>query len=181
MYKCGRCENTFLSNFDLLNHRKKEHSTEERRIICVECGKSVHHANIKIHMKSHEKNVEMIQCAHCPKMVAAHNMAKHVAGTHDPQVCPECGRKFNSKTLLGLHFQAMHVPDSQKKYRCRFCPKGFVDRGRWNHHENTHTGEKPFKCKTCGERFKAAPTLFHHNRNVHGKKQSETIVAEYNV
>jgi hypothetical protein len=40
-----------------------------------------------------------------------------------------------------------------KRHRCRFCSKGFVTPSKLQRHERIHTGDKPFGCDCCSQRF----------------------------
>ena len=54
-----------------------------------------------------------------------------------------------------------------KKFSCRLCGKRFVHRQNLFAHENTHTGERPFRCIFCNKGFKCPSTLCKHKRCMH--------------
>ena len=39
------------------------------------------------------------------------------------------------------------------RFVCQFCDKAFGSKQKWEEHERTHTGDKPYECKYCGRRF----------------------------
>ena len=41
----------------------------------------------------------------------------------------------------------------ERRYKCRFCQKGFKRREHLINHERIHTGEKPYKCDLCDAAF----------------------------
>ena len=57
-----------------------------------------------------------------------------------------------------------------KALDCRFCHKVFIYAYNLEHHERTHTGEKPYKCGTCGKSFAEKVILVRHLRIHTGEK-----------
>ena len=60
----------------------------------------------------------------------------------------------------------MKYHDETKQLKCEHCGKGFVSAQKLSEHVNTHTGEKPFKCKTpdCLAQFGSSSSLSHHKK-----------------
>ena len=78
-----------------------------------------------------------------------------------------------SKKRETRHFQQKHTSDSDKKSKCKYCGKGFVENSRLRDHVNTHTGEKPYICKFCGAAFASVGNHRMHERGHLGHKRSK--------
>lgn len=54
-----------------------------------------------------------------------------------------------------------------KPFNCKTCGKSFIDSGKLKKHQVTHTGNKPYHCKICDKRFGLAATLQKHQLAYH--------------
>ena len=50
----------------------------------------------------------------------------------------------------------------EQQFKCKFCEKGFYEKGNLNGHEHIHTGEKPFQCTFCEKVFSEKGHLTRH-------------------
>lgn len=60
--------------------------------------------------------------------------------------------------------------DSNAKFRCTVCPYTTSHKYSMMRHAAVHTGERPFVCNMCHQRFPRKDNLKRHIYTVHGKK-----------
>jgi len=58
-----------------------------------------------------------------------------------------------------------------KNYVCSECGTGFVSSKDLNRHRVVHTGEKPYSCPYCDQKFTAPSSRATHIRSIHEKSQ----------
>lgn len=56
---------------------------------------------------------------------------------------------FRSRTQLTVEHKRNRPPDGPIVYKCSFCSKISANKRQHCDHENTHTGNRPFKCRIC--------------------------------
>ena len=68
---------------------------------------------------------------------------------------------------------AKHGKNSERKFKCTVCSKGFLNTPSLKDHMNIHTGERPYMCKFCGDTFSSNGTHRMHEKVKHlGKKRN---------
>jgi len=77
--------------------------------------------------------------------------------------CVVCGCECSDFTELESHCQADH-----SRSPCMYCPKTFAQKANRDRHMCLHTGDRPYGCPECGERFSRGDKLKMHRVRTHG-------------
>ncbi|XP_077530459.1 uncharacterized protein LOC144142675 isoform X2 [Haemaphysalis longicornis] len=81
--------------------------------------------------------------------------------------CDQCNSSYKHESSLRAHVWSSHSTDGQNPFTCRICHQMCVNLDRLSAHIRTHTGERPFECPQCDERFAHQNTLRNHRLNFH--------------
>lgn len=85
--------------------------------------------------------------------------------------CEICNKRYLRESAWKQHLNCYHLEEGgvSKKQRtgkkihiCQYCEKQFDHFGHFKEHLRKHTGEKPFECPNCHERFARNSTLKCH-------------------
>lgn len=119
----------------------------------------------------------LMKCSFCPKVFPARSQLVLHERTHTkerPYQCSQCEKKFSVKCNLLAH-ERIHFGVS-KRYMCRHppCIRKFSHTSERKDHETIHTGDKPYMCPICGERYRRNANLWRHKRKCGTKMPSNT-------
>ncbi|XP_056140779.1 zinc finger protein 131 isoform X2 [Lampris incognitus] len=118
----------------------------------------------------------MFRCSKCDRSFKLYyhlkqHMKTHIGSLDKPNVCTHCGKAYTregalKKHINTFHFEAeelsQHQRPQKKVHICEYCDKHFDHFGHFKEHLRRHTGEKPYKCPDCHERFARNSTLKCH-------------------
>jgi len=168
--ECPNCEKV-VKDIDERAHRCEKlqpKKREDKSGTCPECGRFFEHAiTLWYHMKvTHSK--ETSECEICGKVFKSYiNKNDHVKRNHtEKPTCPICGKQVVN---LKEHIGSVHTEESQKRFQCEHCAKGFVDNRKLREHMNIHLNMKPYQCREgCEMAYSDRSNRNQHERRVHG-------------
>ena len=143
-------------------------NADEPKLVCPECGKMYSgEAKLKWHLKDAHSQGGEVTCDLCGKICRnEHGLYRHKKKVHDKVPCVQCGL-MTSNARMKYHILQKHTDCSKMPFVCEICKKGFAYKRFLDIHMNTHTGEKPFKCKYCDLVFGDPANAYAHERSVH--------------
>ncbi|XP_063996347.1 zinc finger protein 131 isoform X4 [Pogoniulus pusillus] len=115
----------------------------------------------------------LFHCEKCNRSFKLFYHFKEHMKTHSTESykCDICNKRYLRESALKQHLTCYHLDEggASKKQRpgkkihiCQYCDKQFDHFGHFKEHLRKHTGEKPFECPNCHERFARNSTLKCH-------------------
>uniref|UniRef100_A0A667WRY5 Zinc finger protein 239-like n=1 Tax=Myripristis murdjan TaxID=586833 RepID=A0A667WRY5_9TELE len=197
-FQCYFCGKLFTQSSSCKIHMRVH--TRERPYFCRTCGKMVAH---RVHLRKCKIKLDKCKDALClpPALLCIDTVHRrdtggtcHLVniqtgcrmsnGVCRPKLCccKICGKKnyIHEKAcrFCGKHFSRdsdliRHVDEShtgEKAFKCPECDKEFARRDHLAVHLRIHTGEKPHSCPFCGKSFAQSSNLNVHMRMHTGEK-----------
>lgn len=193
-HKCPDCTKVFRHRTALRSHCVINHGTMPHK--CDICGSSFER---KTKLAKHKENwhgensknkvLERYKCDQCERFfVRNQDRFRHEQVVHNiespaklPAVwegrksnfpCSKCDRKFPSMKTMRIHFALKH-PDVPVRFKCTVCSKLFKHKTSLREHMMNHTGEHPFGCDQCDERFIRKKDVDRHMEEMHGSDDED--------
>ena len=162
---CHQCIQCFESEEQLTEHVEKHSLT----FICDLCGfVASNPQSLKDHTKKKHESTPL-PCPDCGKIMGSKiALDSHKRKVHSASACVICGVVVKN---IKVHMQEMHMDDSEKRYHCEDCGKGFMDKQRLTDHRiNMHIKSQPHKCRYgCENRYNDKSNRNAHERRRHGE------------
>ena len=169
--QCKEC-NKLVSERKHLCGKRKRHEKKKYVYICEECELTFKNKlTLDNHMVEIHKSEDKIKCTLCPKYFSKAYIKAHMTkGAHKlRQSCSICGKSVAQMTI---HMETIHKENSEKRFICDQCSKGFWSIGQLSNHKmNVHLKLKPYTCRLgCDQSYND-----RSNRNQHEKRSHNLV------
>lgn len=181
---CGRSYNTWGK----LKTHSVTHSTE-RPYQCHFCKKTFkRNQDLKFHINQHT-GAKPYKCPFCDKSFASSgNCYSHRNRMHPGKCMEDKIKRWNAPPREPINRSIRHGPPKNSsttfvkglyKYQCELCNASFLKRDNFTYHMYQHTGEKPFQCSFCSEKFVTKRgLLLHHDKEHPGKSRPLALISK---
>ncbi|XP_075221588.1 uncharacterized protein LOC142324620 [Lycorma delicatula] len=159
VFPCTICGHKYSRKFDMLKHRVKSHSEEQRANDPFE---------LTVLKKKKNSTEKKVQCNDCGKLyvrkrdLMKHQQRKHLGGSNTNMSVRTIDH-MNVDVLKGAEMEI----NGSIIYHCSLCGKNIMTKRGYIRHVRIHTGERPFTCHICGKQFRSSTDLTRHLRCVH--------------
>ena len=140
---CDDCGRSFDTPKQLHAHIENQHKV----LSCTVCGEAVTGANQRrVHMRQKHRSLTETTCEQCGATVAIRHLQEHVLDMHTPESerphgCPDCHRRFSTKSKLSTHRNLAHIRARRLKCRYDGCDRSYNDYGSRGNHERSKHGQ----------------------------------------
>lgn len=172
-FPCKICGKILLTEIAFNSHMTLAHFKRKNLHQCIYCDVNpfcsediLNNHIFAIHTDIDHKPIRNT-CEICGKVFKRYDRKKrHVEEVHSNRigfVCDICGISFKTTTSQQGHYRT-HFEGS---YHCDQCDGRFRHKQDLTIHQRLHSGERPYECSICYERFVANSNLIKHLRSRH--------------
>ena len=176
-YFCTVCEQGFVREFQMVEHRKTEH--KDTVLQCPHCPRTFLHMHRKTydnHVKDHELTGDG-RCAHCGLQCTSLNNIKYhqqIKGKFHSNHCVQCQEPVATWQAHQDHVRDQH--GDVWKYVCGICPELFDTKGMAASHKGkSHEFDVTVNGKECDICLRIVSNLPKHKQNRHNNNQRDYI------
>lgn len=162
LHTCATCGKMFKQRCAMNSHRLVH--TGEKPFRCITCNIGfVYKTSLTRHHKCIHAEQKQFKCIACGKgFNYKEGLAKHQRCMKDQlHIKLIYGETFAQKSIM------LEPADKNKLFPCPKCGKWFTKKSTVESHLLIHTGEKPFRCATCGIGFIYKSSLKKHHQVTH--------------
>uniref|UniRef100_A0A1I8Q6K9 C2H2-type domain-containing protein n=1 Tax=Stomoxys calcitrans TaxID=35570 RepID=A0A1I8Q6K9_STOCA len=168
-FPCNECGKFYANEVALSRHKNSVHLNIYTKV-CDICGQILPDAStFKTHMERHAGI--SVKCDECGLILAnkrcltLHKQRKHPVDGKRDYNCHICSRVSPTLKALKKHIHEVHETDY--KFTCTICGKGFKRSDNFKSHMSTHTGSPLYRCPWCPRAFNSNGNMHKHRKTVH--------------
>ncbi|XP_068203815.1 zinc finger protein 883-like [Palaemon carinicauda] len=161
---CDLSGGSIFSEMNDTGFKEEWPQAEEKSYPCLSCRKARKLCSQPSGDKQTEDNA--VSCEECGRKPKCKIRLVNSKPSVTSYACDTCGKKFNRKDNLVVHFR---IHTGEKDYVCSICGKRFAHKNTLKGHQKVHTGEKNFSCEICEKKFTFKSSLKEHIITSEGK------------
>ncbi|XP_020308782.1 zinc finger protein 271-like isoform X2 [Oncorhynchus kisutch] len=178
-FRCKYCGKGFGREFGLSVHMRSHKKVKIKRTYkCPKCSKKFQYPRaLRVHTRDiHEKRIPCSSVKEISDSVK-HNVKPLSPSRAKPTSCdnkPLSASKAKPLSPKDKPVSPNNKPDTPKEsgthpkvYSCYVCHKKYTSAYSLRDHGRIHTGERPYPCNQCGQRFRVKQFLILHLRKAH--------------
>ena len=177
---CKICNKSWNTVHGLKGHMVR-HSTE-KTFVCVECGKFLKtERSLVTHSLLHTE-IKNIECDHCELMFYTRSaMINHKMRNHNDGSSEKLCPTCGEKCGSKASLRRHTIRHTgQRPYKCKTCEKGFFDNQVRRIHERIHQDTFEFQCNHCEKQFHQSHQLVAHTKRHNGVRNSSIFLIRNN-
>ncbi|XP_070384411.1 endothelial zinc finger protein induced by tumor necrosis factor alpha-like isoform X1 [Dermacentor albipictus] len=159
-FDCDMCSASFTTRDFLNRHRRYGHARRN--------PKGQQSSQSGMGSRKETKEQPPFVCDICKRSFTRRNARTSHVRIHarTGYECKDCGRRFSNSSHLSRH-RRTHLGVSED-FLCPECWTGFNRKDVMQRHMLSHTGERPYACRVCGDMFTQRVGARRHEKNSHG-------------